>query len=72
MSWRLPGRGGVTITNLRADSMIEQNGGVTLTYSFQLEQVGGWIYQYQGKAFLVESDNTLGYAIQWYQCDMVR
>ena len=72
MLWRLPGRGGVTITNLRADSMIEQNGGVTLTYSFQLEQVGGWIYQYQGKAFLVESDNTLGYAIQWYQCDMVR
>ena len=71
IEWYLPGRGGVTITNLWADSLIEQNGEVELTYSFQVGQVGGWTFRYQGKAVLVASDNTLGYSIQLYQCNMI-
>lgn len=71
IEWFLPGRGGVTITNLHTDSLVEQSGEVELTYSFQVSQVGGWTFRYQGKAVLVSSNNSLGYTIQWYQCNML-
>ena len=71
LTWTLPGRGYDVVSDLKVDSLREVGDKVELRYSFQVMQVGGWTYKYQGTAVLVESSNSLGYQIESYQLDMV-
>ncbi len=65
--WTLPGRGYAVIRNLELKDITENSDNVQITFGYELEDVGGWISNYEGSATLVESNNSLGYEIESYQ-----
>lgn len=65
--WILPGRGYAVIRNLELKDITENSDNVQITFGYELEDVGGWISNYEGSATLVESNNSLGYEIESYQ-----
>lgn len=54
------------IRNLKLKDITENSDNVQITFGYQLEDVGGWISNYEGSATLVESNNSLGYKIESY------
>lgn len=65
--WILPGRGYAVIRNLQLRDITENTDNVQITFGYELEDVGGWISNYEGTATLVECNNSLGYKIESYQ-----